>query len=319
MSRVIDDLERMRLLQQWAQMESSGIDTLRAMEILRGAAGTNSATAIGHALKLMRSSVSPATAWARAGLLREWQAVLLDAGFSSGRGERALRSLADDAGARAARWKKFKSKMVLPFAVLILAGFLAALPSLVAKEIGFIGFVFRVAFLPVALWMAIAGSIRLLDSARDNTVSHFIVNLPRIGSWLALQTRADFLATTAQALKAGIPALQAIPLAVSAIRPLVLARQYSPITDFIRAGMPMAEALQKGGALDGQGFALVHTGEHSGKLDEMLEKTANNLNREAQEHADQAITWLPRLIYVAIAGAMLIRILSFWAGYSPAT
>jgi type II secretory pathway component PulF len=298
-------------------MESSGIDTFRAMEILRGGAQGTAPENIDRALEWMKTGVSPAKAWAQAGLLQGWQSELLDAGFASGRGEWALRSMAESLIARAARWKRFKSKMVLPFAVMTLAGLLWALPALVANEIGFFGFLFRIVGAPAAIGGLIVFGIRLLQSAEDSALSNLIINLPMIGPWLKLRTRADFLAITTQSLRAGIPALSALPLASGAIRPPILGRPYAGVTELVAGGMPVAEALRQNGALDAEGFALVNAGEQSGALDDMLERSANAVDRDAQAYADHVTTLVPRLIYVLIAGMMLLSIIGFWTSYSP--
>lgn len=316
-STAISDQERADLLVQWAQMESSGIDTFRAMEILRDGAKSHASDNVDQALEWMKTGVSPATAWSRAGLLQGWQSELLDAGFSSGRGEWALRAMAESLTARAVRWKRFKSKMFLPFAVMILAGLLWALPALVAGEIGFFGFFFRITGAPAAIGGLIVMGIRLLQSAEDSAVSNLIVNLPMIGPWLKLRTRADYLAITAQALRAGIPALNALPLASNAIRPPIIGRRYASTAELVAGGMTVAEALKQNGALNQAGFALVNSGEQSGALDDMLERTANAVDRDAQAHADHITTLVPRLIYVLIAGMMLLSIIGFWTSYSP--
>ena len=298
-------------------MDSSGIAAFQAMEILRDGSSEAAAAAINAALKLMKTGVSPARAWSHAGLLRNWQAELLDAGFAGGRGEWVLRSLAEHLTDRADRWNRFKSRMVFPLAILLLASLLSALPPLVAGQIGFFGFLIRVVGAPVLIVGLVVAGIRALQSARDGPPSSFIVQLPAIGKWLRLRARADFLAITAQALRAGIPALQALPLASNAIRPVTLGRGYANATDLVAGGMPVAEALRQTGALDDTGFALVTAGEASGTLDGLLERSAAAADRSAEAYADQVAIWIPRLLYLLVAALMVSRILGFWTSYSP--
>ena len=312
----ISDQERANLLVQWAQLDDSGIATINAMEILRDGATPLIATRLSRALASINTGASPAKAWAGAGLLYRWQCELVDAGFASGRGARALRSMAQSANARIGRWKRFQSKMVLPFAVMILAGLLASLPSLLANEIGFIGFLLRIALLPGLIAMAIMGSVRMLQGAEEHGVSSFIVNLPVISKWLEKRSRADFLTITAQALKAGIPALQAVPLAISAIRPVSLGQRFTLVNDGLLEGLPLAEALQQGKALDAAGFALVNAGEFAGAVDDMLERSAATVEREAQQYADRIATLAPTVIYCLLGVMMMIKIVGFWTSFS---
>ncbi len=79
---------------------------------------------------------------------------------------------------------------------------------------------------------------------------------------------------------------------------------------------------------DGLGVAVMRTrafpeaidqafqvGEASGRLDEEMERQAGRYNEQFQTRLEVLSTWLPKLIYIAIAIALGFEIVSFYASY----
>ncbi len=137
----LSDEQRANYLQQWARMESAGIPADRVAATLAGAGDRDRPVLEAFRRRLVAGS-APALAARSAGLLRDWEAKVIGAAYEAGRLEAGLR-LADECGARAARWRRLKSRLALPVAILVAGSFLAPLPSLVAGTISFPGYVLR--------------------------------------------------------------------------------------------------------------------------------------------------------------------------------
>ena len=68
----------------------------------------------------------------------------------------------------------------------------------------------------------------------------------------------------------------------------------------VRKGSGISEALHRYQALDDTGFALLHSGEVSGRLGEMLAHESERLGKHVTLWLDGLVAWLPRLAYILV-------------------
>ena len=85
------------------------------------------------------------------------------------------------------------------------------------------------------------------------------------------------------------------------INPL-LAKKISGVVPALRNGAPFAESLERTELLSAaEDFALLRTGEASGRLDAMLERLADLHGSRLADVYDRIADWTPRLAYALVA------------------
>jgi type II secretory pathway component PulF len=245
---------------------------------------------------------------------------VLHAAYGAGRLEAGLRLLANECSAKAGRWRRFKHRLGLPFFLLVAASLLGPLPGLIAGTVSTLGFVFR-AIAPPGLLIGAILVVRGLMERRDAAgavVGRAVLEIPVIGRLIDLRAKRDYVVVLAMALRSGIPAFEALPLARSAVSSRAVAESFSAAEDLVRSGQSVAGALQRSGVFDSPaGYAFATTGEFAGDIDGALERYGRVLDEQAASYADQASEWTPRILYLTIAGWIAVQVIGFWTSYFP--
>jgi general secretion pathway protein F len=247
-----------------------------------------------------------ADAGLKGGLFTSMEASLLRAAAASGSPSRTFHLLSDQYARRATRTKALKSRMMLPVVVFVIAVFIGPLPNLVAGTLTWGGYLLKY-LLP---WIAVGGAAYLLgersqrrQSARAlrNAVGRVLSRVPLFGPTQVRRNIRDFFDSLALLLEAGMPILDALPIASSTVRDQTLRRQLSQIKPRIQAGASFAQAVAElSFPSHRQACALIVTGEASGTLPQMLFRYSEAETAAINRFDDLVAEWVPRLAYTAI-------------------
>jgi len=231
------------------------------------------------------------------GILLPWEARLLGIGSAHGRLDRVLADLAAHHERVTGRWNRLRMRLVFPGAILML-GFLALpLPRLFAGQLSPSGYLLQnlvLAAMLLLLW-ALAGNARV-----QQRFSELILRCRPVSRPAWQYQRYRFLQQLASLYNAGMTLPEALPLAVLSCEPARLRQQWSLIETAVRKGSGISEALHRYQALDDTGFALLHSGEVSGRLGEMLAHESERLGKHVTLWLDGLVAWLPRLAYILV-------------------
>jgi general secretion pathway protein F len=112
----------------------------------------------------------------------------------------------------------------------------------------------------------------------------------------------NFFDSLALLLEAGVPVLEALPVALDTVRNQALRSQVAQIQPRIEAGCSFGEALA-GLSLFGrtQAYELIRTGEASGTLPRMLLRYSEAEGAAIDRFDDLVTEWLPRRAYTLAA------------------
>ncbi len=149
---------------------------------------------------------------------------------------------------------------------------------------------------------ATVGGMLSQRAVRRRTLAR-IVEMPVLRGFALTLSLARFYRTVALLLDAGIPLLRATEMAATLLTPVV-ATQLSAARERIRAGLPLSTALAGTSLLTPISESLIKVGERSGKLAEMMERTARFLDEELGRQVD----WFTRLfepILMAVIGLVI--------------
>jgi general secretion pathway protein F len=294
---------RADLFSQLATMEDAGLPFDNALRLVHLPARERPRLAATR--KWIRLGI--ADAGLKAGLFTPIEASLLRAATASGSPSRAYHLLSDHYARRSARTKLMKSRMMLPVVMLVIAVFIRPLPKLVAGSLTWGDYLLK-HLLP---WVAVGGAAYLLrelslrsQSARAlrNTLGRVLSLVPLFGPMQVRRNIRDFFDSLALLVEAGMPILDALPIALSTVRDQTLRKQFSQIKPRIEAGASFAQAVAE---LSFPGHAhacaLIAPGEASGALPQMLFRYSEAETAAINRFDDLVAEWVPRLAYTSSA------------------
>jgi general secretion pathway protein F len=248
-----------------------------------------------------------ADAGLKGGLFTSMEASLLRAAAASGSPARAYHLLSDHYARRAARTKLMKSRLMLPALMLVIAVFIRPLPNLVAGTLTWGSYLLKYLF----PWIAVGGAVYLLRElsqrwqsvrALRDALARVVSLLPLFGPMQLRRDIRDFFDSLALLLEAGMPILDALPIALSAVRDQTLRKQLSQIKPRIQSGASFSQAVSE---LSFPGHtlacALIAPGEAGGTLPQMLFRYSEAETAAINRFDDLVAEWVPRIVYTSTA------------------
>jgi general secretion pathway protein F len=294
---------RADLFSQLATMEDAGLPFDNALRLVH--LPPRERPRLAGTRKWIRLGI--ADAGLKGGLFTSIEASLLRAAAASGSPSRAYRLLSDHYARRAARTKVMKSRMMLPVVILVIAVFIRPLPNLVAGTLTWGDYLLKY-LLP---WIAVGGAVYLLGEpsqrwqsaqALRNTLGRVLSLVPLFGPMRVRRNIRDFFDTLALLLEAGIPILDALPIALSSVRDQTLGKQLSQIKPRIEAGASFAQAVAElSFPSHAHACALIAPGEASGALPQMLFRYSEAETAAIDRFDDLVAEWVPRIAYTSTA------------------
>lgn len=290
---------RAQLFQQLAQMEHAGLPFDRAFAVL------NLPPKAKQRLSTMRSLMKRmefAIAGERSGLFTRLEARLIHAAMSAGSPARVYRRLADFYTTRAMQTARIKSRMLLPAAIFLFALCLDPLPGLVTgttSVLTYLGLVLR----PLLMVGLIGIGLRLWFTGATSGARLRVT--PIVGNFIQRQNVRDFFASLGLMLEAGIPMLDALPIALDTVSAPSIRGNLSQIAPRVTNGETLSQAVAD---VDGLGDPMsrhrlvefIATGEASGTLPDMLLRHTELETAAINDWYEQFATWAPRILYGAV-------------------
>ena len=211
-----------------------------------------------------------------------------------------------------------KSRMVMPAGVFLLALIIEPLPGLASGSLGLFGYLFQVLrpllvvgamFFAARWWLS-----RPVDEAKQKAASP-LCSLPLIGRLIVRQNVRDYFESLALMLEAGLPMLDALPLALDTITEPPIKREFSRVAPRVTGGALLSQAIADlvflGSAHSRQRLiSFIHTGEQSGALPEMLLRHTAMETGAINDTFELLATWAPRVVYGLVALWMIVSIFS---------
>ena len=294
------------------RMELSGVDPARAWSLLsvdkqlsRG--GKN----LKKAAFLIKRGSSVSHAGEVVGLWNSFEIKLLEVGEQSGKLAASYENLAHYYELRGKRLRTIKSRMALPVCVFLLALFLLPLTKIYTGEITvadyFTSILLRLGGI-VAVVVLIKLFYRLYINGRLSERWYQLVGrLPIFGRLISWQTQLDFLNYFHLCFAAGIAPTQAAQLASQSLVNKYWSWRLWDVSVALEKGQVLTEALASSGVLPtAVGVQLLHAGESSGRLEDMLARYIDSLNADLDLKWDYVLEWLPRILYGIVLISMVV-------------
>lgn len=254
------------------------------------------------------------------------------AGEESGHLDPVLERLADYTEAREVLQQKINSAMFYPMmlvivAVLVLAGLLGyvvpnvvsvfdtldqELPKLTQYVLAASAFVENYAlFLGVgivALSMLVSRLLKIPSLKRSYHA--FQLKLPLVGKLVRGVNTARFARTLAMLAASGVPILRALQIAAEVMPNMPMREAVEEAIDKVREGGSIHGALEQSRQFPPMTLYLLASGELSGNLEEMLERAAEQQERETDGIVSSTLTLFEPLLVVVLGGVVLVIVLA---------
>ncbi|MCK5175030.1 MAG: type II secretion system F family protein [Planctomycetes bacterium] len=242
----------------------------------------------------------------------ELDIVLVNAGEESG-------NLAEVMGFLS-RWYDFVKRirriilsgMVLPVFLIHITAFLAPVPELVLSTISKHQYLIQAAWTLSYLYIPVLAILCILRFTPRKgplrfLLDTFILVTPVLGRAVRHLALSRFCRSFVMLYKAGIPIIQCAESAIDVTGNLVVARQLKGGLASGRTGHPISEGFSR--TLPNDFLSIWQVGEDTGKLDEAVERLAEEYATSAEMLFEELARWLPRLIYFLICGMMAMKIM----------
>jgi type IV pilus assembly protein PilC len=314
---------------QFATMINSGLSLMRTLHIL---AEQTENPKLAEAITSLRDDVEKGSSLSAAmskhpKVFSKLYISMVKAGETGGQLDIVLNKVADGLEADYKLRQKVKSAMTYPIAVAGIAG------ALVVVMLIFIVPTFAGMFdglggtlplptqilmtmsqkakiiIPLFIIFAIVGAIahkRLKKSSPDYRLrfDKLKLKIPIFGDLFQKIALSRFTRTLALLLRAGVPVLQALEIVGDTTGNEVLLRSSQDVRDSVRKGESMASPLEKHGVFPPMVVQMIHVGEDTGALDEMLDKISDFYDQEV-ESTTESLTSLIEPLMIAVLGGIV--------------
>jgi len=165
----------------------------------------------------------------------------------------------------------------------------------------------------IAGMLTIAGVIAWQILQRDGPRTRFdgwLLRLPFAGRLIRDLHAARMARTLATMVASRLPLMDGLALTSQTVHNRVLKRATQDIVEAIRGGGSLSAALRRAGVFPPLLVYLAASGESAGRLDEMLERAADYLEREFDGFTSAALAMLEPIIIIAMGGIVAVIILS---------
>ena len=158
--------------------------------------------------------------------------------------------------------------------------------------------------------LMVAVRLALRDEGRRRVAHRGLLAMPLIGELARNMETARFASTLSILTRSGVPLLEALRIAREVFSNLVLRDAAEDILDSVAEGGSLHRALDQSGVFPPMMVQMVASGEASGQLDNMLERSASNQERELEVTMGTLMTAFQPLLVLFMAGMVLTIVLA---------
>jgi type II secretory pathway component PulF len=211
------------------------------------------------------------------------------------------------------RWQTFYPKLLLIALILI--------PTAPALVLGSFAQWIRIVLsrsLPLLLGAAVlwyGGRLLLRIPRVKRALDYAKLMLPWFGSLSRRISTARWARALAMLLSAGVPVHRAMVAAASATGNATMEEALVREAEGVLHGQTVAEALAASRHIPEMALDMLATAERAGSIENALEKVADYYESETDVGGKQTAVAVGLLLYLLVAAAIAVAVISFWKGY----
>jgi general secretion pathway protein F len=150
----------------------------------------------------------------------------------------------------------------------------------------------------------------LRDQARKKYWHGFLLSVPGVSRVLTAMDTARFASTLSILMASGVPLLESLRIAGQVLSNLVLREDSQEVAERVQEGSSLHRALDQSGHFPPMMVHMVASGEASGELETMLERSATNQERELEMTLGTMMSIFEPLMVVIMGGMVLTIVLA---------
>ena len=139
---------------------------------------------------------------------------------------------------------------------------------------------------------------------------NFVLKIPIIKKMVRGLNTARFARTLSILASSGVPILDAMSISAQVVQNMPMRKAVEDAALKVREGMAINRALEQSGYFPPMTIHLIASGESSGKLDEMLERSATQQERETDAMLTNMLGIFEPLLILVMGGVVLLIVLS---------
>ena len=147
-----------------------------------------------------------------------------------------------------------------------------------------------------------------------HTIDSIKLHAPLAGPTVRTLATAKFCRSLGLLWATGLGLSRTLSMAADACGNAIIASNIRGATPRLQGGGTISEALASTGEMPGSVLQMMHAGEASGTLDEMLQKAAGLLEEQARTSLHQAVTTFNLIVFLIVAFKVAVQVIQFWAG-----
>jgi general secretion pathway protein F len=262
----------------------------------------------------------------------EMYRAMVNAGEHAGYLGPVLQQLADYTEQRQYTGQKLKMAMIYPFILVgvAIAVVVALMVFVVPELVGIFSHTRRELplltrglitasdfFQDYGLWllvalvaMALVFQRLLRNSQRKKRWHRLLLRVPGLSRLLIALDTARFASTLSILMASGVPLLESLRIAGQVLTNLVLREDSVVVAERVQEGSSLHRALQQSGRFPPMMVHMVASGEASGELETMLERSATNQERELEMTLGTMMSLFEPLMVVFMGGMVLTIVLA---------
>lgn len=155
----------------------------------------------------------------------------------------------------------------------------------------------------------VLGYLYRIESIRFQ-VHRTLLNTPLLGNLLTNIQVSRFSRTLSILLSSGVAIVEAINIAAEVINMLPMKQRAMVAATQVREGVSIRKALGDTRDFPSMSLQLIHSGENSGKLDEMLERSAQSQDKSVELKLNLLLGLFEPLLILAMGGFVLVIVLA---------
>ena len=150
----------------------------------------------------------------------------------------------------------------------------------------------------------------LRDPGRKKRWHNLLLRIPGVSRVLISMDTARFASTLSILMASGVPLLESLRIAGQVLTNLVLREDSEAVSEHVQEGASLNRALRESGRFPPMMVHMVASGEASGELETMLERSATNQERELEMTLGTLMSLFEPLMVVFMGGMVLTIVLA---------
>ncbi len=138
----------------------------------------------------------------------------------------------------------------------------------------------------------------------------FVLNVPFFGKMIKSFNTSSFVSTLAILNSSGVPLVEAMKIAAQVVGNVVIEARLGVASQHVTEGGSLHQALQETSVFPPMMLHMIASGEVSGELDTMLEKTAKNQETDLQNTITTLVSMFEPLMLLAMGGIVVLIVIA---------